>query len=95
MREENQNVTVLEVGREVGMTNVSRRALIHALNETTYYRLMVCREKDKCIKCARDVLKGYDIIYWSDKVLLYLDAFSFVYKSNPYKDAVVSTGEGV
>ena len=38
MREENPNVTVLEVGREAGMTHVSHRTLIRALNKD-YYRL--------------------------------------------------------
>ena len=100
MREENPNVTVLEVGREAGMTHVSRRTLIRALNEANYYRLTAIRkgvlsveDRKKRVKFARDALNRYDTKFWSDKVLLYLDGVSFVYKSNPYKEAVSAQGK--
>ena len=100
MREENPNVTVLEVGREAGMTHVSRRTLIRALNEANYYRLTAIRkgvlsveDRKKRVKFARDALNRYDTRFWSDKVLLYLDGVSFVYKSNPYKEAVSAQGK--
>ena len=64
MREENLNVTVLEVGREAGMTHVSRRTLIRAVNKASYYRLTAIRkgvlsvEDGKTrVKFARDALK--------------------------------------
>ena len=66
MREENPNVTVLEVGREAGMTHVSRRTLIRALKETNYYRLTSIRkgvlsaeDRKKRVKFERDALKRY------------------------------------
>ena len=100
MREENLNVTVLEVGREAVMTHVSRRTLIRALNEANYYRLTAIRkgalsveDRKKRVKFARDALNRYDTRFWSDKVLLYLDGVSFVYKSNPYKEAVSAQGK--
>ena len=80
VREENPNVTVLEVGRKAGMTHVSRRALIRALNEVTYYRLTAIRkgvlsveDRKTRVKFARVALNRYDTRFWSDKVLLYLD----------------------
>ena len=100
MREENPNVTVLEVGREAGMTHVSRRTLIRALNEAKYYRLTAIRkgilsveDRKKRVKFARDALKRYHTGFWSEKVLLYLDGVSFVYKSNPYREAVSAQGK--
>ena len=42
-------MTVLEVGREVGMTHVSRRTLIRALNEVNCYRLMAIRKGVLCV----------------------------------------------
>ena len=100
MREENPNVTVLEVGREAGMTHVSRRTLIRALNEANYYRLSAIRksvlsveDRKKRVKFARNALNRYDTRFWSDKVLLYLDGDSFAYKSNPYKEAVSAQGK--
>ena len=80
-------MTVLEVGREAGMTHVSRRTLSRALNEVTYYRLTAIRkgvlsveDRKKCVQFARDALTRYDTRFWSDKVLLYLDGVSVVYK---------------
>ena len=74
--------------------------LIHALKEVTYYRLTAIRkgilsveDRKKCVKCARDTSKRYDTRVWSDTVLLYLDGVSFVYKSNPYKEAVSAQGK--
>ena len=42
----------------------------------------MCRGQEKHVKSARDALKRYDTRFWSDKVLLYLDSVSYVYKSN-------------
>ena len=101
MREENPNVTVLEVGRgEAGMTHVSCRTLLCALNEANYHRLTAIRkgvlsveDRKKRVKFARDALKRYHTGLWSEKVLLYLDGVSFVYKSNPYREAASAQGK--
>ena len=100
MRQENPNVTVLEVGREAGMSHVSYRTLIRALNDANYYRLTARRkgvlsveDRKKRVKFARDALRKYGSQFWSDNVLLYLDGVSFVYKSNPYKEAASAHGK--
>ena len=66
MMQENPNVTVLKVGREAGMSQVSYRTLIRALNDANYYRLTARRkgifsveDRKKRVKIARDVLRKY------------------------------------
>ena len=100
MREENRNVTVLQVGREAGMTHVSCRTLIRTLNEAKYYKLTARRkgvlsadDRLKRVKFVREAIKKYDSRFWSDDVLLYLDGVSFIYKSNPYREAVSAQGK--
>ena len=66
MRQENPNVTVLEVGKEAGMSHVSCRTLIRALNDVNYNRLTARRkgvlsveDRKKQVKFARDALRKY------------------------------------
>eukprot|EP00794_Sanderia_malayensis_P013317 gene13317-biopygen10624 len=39
-----------------------------------------------------EALKDTSPTYWTEDVLLYLDAVSFVHKSNPYEDALSPAG---
>ena len=88
------SVAAINMPKEVGGT------LIHALTEAHYYRLTAIRkgvlsveDRKKRVTFARDALKRYDTGFWSEKVLLYLDGVSFVYKSNPCREAVSAQGK--
>ena len=100
MREENRNVTVLQVGREAGMTHVSCRTLIRTLNEAKYYKLTARRkgvlsadDRLKRVKFVGEAIKKYDSCFWGDDVLLYLDGITLIHKSNPYREAVSAQGK--
>ena len=100
MRQENPNVTVLEVGKEARMSHVSCRTLIRALNDVNYNRLTARRkgvlsveDRKKQVKFARDALRKYGSQLWSDNVLFYLDDVSFVYKNIPYKETASAHGK--
>ena len=99
MREDNPNLTVMEIAKECEMSHVSYRTLVRTLNNAGYRCLRPRRKgilsaKDKKIRVlyARNALKKHEKSFWVEDVLMYLDGASFVHKTNPYQDALTPRG---
>ena len=95
MREQNPNINVGLVAMECELHQVSTRTLSRILNKSgfKYVRprrkgILTARDKKKRVAYAAKALKNTTPKFWTDNVLLYLDAVSFVHKRNPYQDAL-------
>ena len=95
MRESNPNVHVHEIARECDLTVVSRKTLSRILNQAGYKYIrprrkgiLTANDKRKRVAYATEAVKNTSPTFWTHDVLLYLDAVSFVHKTNPYQDAL-------
>ena len=100
LRNENPNVTVLDVAKECRVVNVSYRTLVRVMNENGYKSLrprqkglLSSKDRKRRVRFARNALTQYDPEFWANDVLLYLDGVSFVHKHNPYNDALTPRGK--
>eukprot|EP00794_Sanderia_malayensis_P020833 gene20833-biopygen15362 len=99
MRESNPNVHVMDVAKECEITEVSKKTLCRVFTNSGYQYirprrkgLLTLKDKKKRVAYALKALKDTSPAFWTDDVLLYLDAVSFVHKSNPYEDALSPAG---
>eukprot|EP00794_Sanderia_malayensis_P010359 gene10359-biopygen8500 len=99
MRESNPNVHVMDVAKECEITEVSKKTLCQVFTNSGYQYirprrkgLLTLKDKKKRVAYALKALKDTSPAFWTDDVLLYLDAVSFVHKSNPYEDALSPAG---
>eukprot|EP00794_Sanderia_malayensis_P004113 gene4113-biopygen2576 len=99
MRESNPNVHVMEVAKKCDITEVSKKTLCRVFTTSGYQYirprrkgLLTLKDKKKRVAYALKALKDTSPTYWTEDVLLYLDAVSFVHKSNPYEDALSPAG---
>eukprot|EP00794_Sanderia_malayensis_P001997 gene1997-biopygen1816 len=99
MRESNPNVHVMDVAKECEITEVSKKTLCRVFTNSGYQYirprrkgLLTLKDKKKRVACALKALKDTSPAFWTEDVLLYLDAVSFVHKSNPYEDALSPAG---
>lgn len=76
-------------------STISECSLRRKLNQKGYaYRQSrrkgVLEKKDlkKRLKFAKDCVKKYPPHFWSDSIAFYLDGVTFVYKTNPYEQAI-------
>ena len=90
MRDENANVGLVDIARESQITDVSYRSLVRILNKAGYSCLRPRRkgvlsngDRRHRVRYAREAFKKYDENFWTDDVLIYLDAVSFIHKQNP------------
>ena len=88
-------VTVFDVAKECRVVNVSYRTMVRVMNENRYKflgprqkGLLSGKYRKRSVRFARNALKQYDLEFWANDVLLYLDGVSFVHKHNPYNDAL-------
>ena len=100
LRNENPNVTVLDVAKECRIVNVSYRTLVRVMNKNGYKSLrprqkgiLSVKDRKRRVRFARNALKNYEHEFWTNDVLLYLDGVSFVHKHNPYNDALTPRGK--
>jgi len=100
LRNENPNVTVVDVAKECRIVNVSDRTLVRVMNENGHKSLrpmqkglLSVKDRKRRVRFARNALKKYDPEFWTNDVLLYLDGVSFVHKHNPYNDALTPRGK--
>ena len=99
LREENPNITVGLVAMECELHQVSIRTLSRILNESGYKYvrprrkgILTASDKKKRVAYAAKALKNTTPRFWTDDVLLYLDAVSFTHKRNPYQAALAPAG---
>ena len=95
MREENLNVKVGQVAMECELHQVSIRTLSRILRKLgfKYVRLMrhgilTAKDTKKRVAYALKAIKNTTPAFWTDDVLVYLDAVLFVHKRNPCADAL-------
>ena len=86
LRNENPNVTVLDVAKECRVVNVSYRILVRVMNENGYKSLrprqkglLSGNNRKRRVRFARNALKQYDPEFWVNNV---------VHKHSPYNDVL-------
>ena len=94
MRELNRNVTVSLIKMECELHQVSNRTLSRYLNQSSfkYIRprrkgILTANDKRKRVAYALKGVKNTTQTFWTDDVLLHLDAV-FVHKRYPYENAL-------
>ena len=95
MREQDPNVKVGIIKMECDLHQVSNRTLSRYLNQSglKYIRprrkvILTANDKRKRVSYALKAVKNTTPAFWTEDVLLYLDAISFVHKRNPHGDAL-------
>ena len=95
MREQNPNLTVGAIAMECELHHVSNKTLCRLLNQSGYKYvrprrkgILTASDKRKRVAYAVKAVKHTTPAFWTEDVLLYLDAVSFVHKRNPYEDAL-------
>ena len=92
MREQNPNTNVGLVAMDCELHQVSIRTLSRILNKSGFKHVrpkkngtLTARDKKRLAYAAK-ALKNTTPTFWTDNVLLCLDAVSIVHKRNPYQD---------
>ena len=87
MREQNPNVTVAAIVSECELSKVSSRTLYRISNQSGFKYILPRRkgiltatDKRKKVAYALKVVRNTTPTFWTDDVLLYLDAVSFVHE---------------
>ena len=95
MREQNPNIKVGAIVTECELSIRSNRTLYRILNQSgfKYVRprrtgILTATDKRKRVAYALKAVKNTTPTFWTDDVLLYLGAVSFLHKRNPYEDAL-------
>ena len=100
MRKRNYNWTVGELMQEASLEDIHSCTLNRLLNRNGFWHFQMRKkgllsDKDKRdrLRFARKMLRRKDVsTYWTEGISFYLDAVSFVYKSNPRENAAAPSG---
>ena len=83
MREDNPNITVMEIAEENEMIHISYRTLVRTLNNAGYWCLrprrrgiLSAKEKKIRVLYARNALRKHEKSFWVEDMLMYLDGAS-------------------
>ena len=97
MREQNPNVMVGAIAMECELHHASTKMLCRFLNQSGYKYvrprrkgILTASDKRKRVAYAVKAVKQTTPAFWTEDVLLYLDAVSFVHKRHPYEDALAA-----
>jgi len=99
LRESDSNFTSKRIKHEAGVHHLSDRTLRRILNLNDYFYLQT-RKKGllssldlmKRARFASNMLRNYNEKVWTEEISFYLDATSFVHKTNPHDQARAPKG---
>ena len=94
LRKTDGSLTSKKIQVEAGLTHISNRTVRAILNkhgfrylQTRCKGLLLNEDLKRRLKFARNTLKNYPENVWRKQVCFYLDASSFIHKTNPFNQA--------